>query len=339
MPLIDKDSFDAALMPGVRARLAPANTDLRQKEQQKIRSLLDEQGNFLPGMAYSRDCPGCGQASDQADELYVAHGMHILRCGGCELVYSRDIVIAAQEKERYEESDSAVAHLALKQNEIYAQLEQGKMAYVTQRLLEFCGPRGRLLDIGSSNGALLRATRDQGWSSFGIEVSPAPVRYCREQGLEVALGMYPQDLPEHWAPFDAIAAFDVLEHVPEPLPFLHKLHDQLAPGGWLLIQVPNFGGLLATVEGPASSNICHGHWTQFTETTLRHMVEACGFSTHLLETYITELDRIKTYPAQRIAQAWQSLRHEDLADPQSLTTDQLHRHMLGYKLFGIFQKV
>jgi 2-polyprenyl-3-methyl-5-hydroxy-6-metoxy-1,4-benzoquinol methylase len=335
----DKNSFDAALIPGIRSALSPANTALRQKEQETTRSILDAQGEFLPGTSYQRDCPACADSHAHAALLFVAHGMHILRCANCSLVYSRDIITAEQEKKRYEDSSSADAHVALKQSEAYTLLEQGKMAYVAARLQQFASAHGKILDIGSSNGALLQAAARQGWDAYGIELNTAVVKVCQEQGLQVVAGEYPKDLPADWGPFDAIAAFDVLEHMPDPRAFLEVLKTHLKPGGWLLVQVPNFNGLLSAIEGPRSSNICQGHWSHFSDETLNRMIREAGFETQFLETYISELDRVLKYSNEQIISAWQQLRDEPLADPQQLTVETLHEHMLGYKLFGIFQKV
>ena len=54
---LSKDSFDAALLPGVRERLALAYRSLRQSEQDVFQSVLDDNGVFRDGLAYIRNCP------------------------------------------------------------------------------------------------------------------------------------------------------------------------------------------------------------------------------------------------------------------------------------------
>ena len=335
---LDKNTFDAALIPGIRDALSPANAVLREKERETTGAILDEHGDFLPGVSYKRDCPACGASHANASLLFIAHGMHILRCANCTLVYSRDIITAEHDKKRYENSSSAVAHLALKQSEAYARLESGKVAYIAGRLQQLAGNTGKILDIGSSNGALLDAMKHYGWDAFGIELNASSVKLCQEKAQQVVCGEYPKDLPADWGPFDAIAALDVLEHMPDPRAFLLVLKAHLKPGGWLIVQVPNFNSLLSTIEGPLNSNICHGHWSHFSEDSLNRVIKDAGFETRLLETYISELDRIQKYSDEEITAAWRKLCGEPLEEPKNLTVEVLHKRMLGYKLFGIFQK-
>ena len=335
---MDKNSFDAALKPGFRAALAPSNTALRQAEHEAFSSLLDEQGQFLPGASFVRDCPRCQAPSASASLLLQAHGMHLLRCARCRLVYSRDVINSNFDRQRYQASQASDANLALKIDPHYAALEQEKARYVVQRL-DSMVKRGKLLDIGSSTGALLRAAKAAGWIAHGVEINPAAVAYCQQQGLDAICGEYPCLLPSGWTNYDAVLMLDVLEHLPDPLAFLARLAQDMRPGAWLVVQVPNFRSLLITMEGSRNNNICHGHWSYFEAETLTDMMQAAGFEMHFLETYISELDRVKAYPDAKIAAAWQQLTHQRLADPQALTVDDVHQAMLGYKLFGLFQKV
>ncbi|BAK75320.1 methyltransferase type 11 [Pseudogulbenkiania sp. NH8B] len=336
--MLDKNTFDAALRPGVRASLAGANQALRRAEAETFGRLLDERGDFLPGASFRRDCPQCGTAHERAAVLLRAHGMQLVRCPECRLVYSREVIDRDFERQRYQDSSASQANLELKHDPFYAALERDKAAYVAGRLSELAGP-GRLLDIGSSSGALLRAAEEAGWQSFGMEINPAAVQACRSAGLSAVCGEYPCALPEEWGPFDAIALLDVLEHVADPLAFLDRVSQDLKPGGWLVVQVPNFSSFLLTIEGVHNNNICHGHWSYFEPATLPALLVRAGFEMRWFETYISELDRVLAYPDEQVAAAWEQLTGQTLAEPRDLQVEQLHTRMLGYKLFGLFQKV
>lgn len=335
---MDKNSFDAALRPGVRAALAPSNSALRRAEDEAFRRLLDEDGQFLPGASFTRDCPHCHAASATASEVLQAHGMHLLRCAGCGLVYSREVINRDFERQRYQASGAADANMALKIDPHYAALEQDKARYVMARLGSLAGS-GSLLDIGSSTGALLQAATTAGWNASGVEINPAAVAHCLQQGLQAVCGEYPCALPAAWGPFDAVLMLDVLEHLPDPLAFLARVSADMQPGGWLVIQVPNFRSLLITMEGGRNNNICHGHWSYFEEHSLPALLRKAGFEMRFFETYISELDRILAYPDDVLASAWQQLTGQVLEHPRQLTVEHVHQAMLGYKLFGIFQKV
>lgn len=335
---MDKNSFDAALRPGVRAALAPSNSALRRAEDETFRRLLDDNGQFLPGASFARDCPYCHTASATASLVLQAYGMHLMRCAGCALVYSREVINRAFEQQRYQASQAADANMALKIDPHYAALEQDKARYVMARLGSLAGT-GSVLDIGSSTGALLQAAQAAGWTAQGVEINPAAVAHCRQQQLQAVCGEYPCALPADWGPFDAVLMLDVLEHLPDPLAFLARVSADMQPGGWLVIQVPNFRSLLLTIEGGRNNNICHGHWSYFEEQTLPGLMRKAGFEMRFFETYISELDRILAYPDAVIATAWQQLTGQALAHPRQLTVEHVHQAMLGYKLFGIFQKV
>jgi SAM-dependent methyltransferase len=82
-------------------------------------------------------------------------------------------------------------------------------------------------------------------SGFGrvtaIEPDDESRRYAADRtGLPILAGLLPNELPGFATPFDLIAAFDVVEHVPDDQGSLRALGDLLAPSGCLITTVPAY---------------------------------------------------------------------------------------------------
>jgi len=57
-------------------------------------------------------------------------------------------------------------------------------------------------------------------------------------GLDIITGNFLEaDLPNRY--FDVVSLWDVLEHLPDPLPVLKKLSEIIRPGGLLVLNLPN----------------------------------------------------------------------------------------------------
>src|SRR5439155_77066 len=74
--------------------------------------------------------------------------------------------------------------------------------------------------------------------------------------------------------FDVVTAFHVLEHVPDPVAVARRMLDWLTPSGLLIVEVPNAGGLGATLFGRAWSGLeLPRHLSHFTPETLERVIE------------------------------------------------------------------
>ena len=110
------------------------------------------------------------------------------------------------------------------------------------RLVREYGLRGRWLDVGCSAGFVVRAAADAGFEAHGVDIESAAIAYGREtlnlthlrEGL-----LHEQDYPS--GGFDAISAYDVIEHVPDLHAFVAELARILAPGCVLDLGTPDIG--------------------------------------------------------------------------------------------------
>jgi 2-polyprenyl-3-methyl-5-hydroxy-6-metoxy-1,4-benzoquinol methylase len=137
--------------------------------------------------------------------------------------------------------------------------------------------QGRLLDFGCGGGKFLRRMHALGWDVAGIDFSETSVRAVREAGLRVIQGTLPHpQLPP--SSFDVVTMRHALEHVPDPQSVLRAARELLAPGGRLVIQVPNYNAWEVDYFGDAAVGLdLPRHLTHFTPQTLAAMLERAGF--------------------------------------------------------------
>jgi len=100
-------------------------------------------------------------------------------------------------------------------------------------------PRGRLLDVGCSYGALVLEARAMGYEAVGCDLSPEAVLYGRARhGLDLRTGPLPNpDLDAE--SFEIITLIDLIEHFRDPAAELQALLPLLGPGGVLVIETPD----------------------------------------------------------------------------------------------------
>jgi SAM-dependent methyltransferase len=150
------------------------------------------------------------------------------------------------------------------------------------------------LDIGSSAGKLLESfAQANGWRVAGVEPGDAYRQDAQRRGLDVYATLEGFEQSGQY-PCDLISMIHVLEHLPDPVPYLAHLRQKLLqPGGWLLLEVPNL--------------YCHdcfetAHLTSFSAHTLTQTLQQAGFEivalkkhgaprSRLLPLYITVLAR------------------------------------------------
>ncbi|AKR57789.1 hypothetical protein XM25_18770 [Devosia sp. H5989] len=121
--------------------------------------------------------------------------------------------------------------------------------YVVQVLLARLPANAKVLDIGCGFGSTVVAGREAGFDVTGVEIAPFEVEFARRRLERVR----PQDDPE--AVFimgdatkldvpqnslDAVAFWNVLEHIESCDDMLETAFQILRPGGMVLIECPNY---------------------------------------------------------------------------------------------------
>lgn len=135
-----------------------------------------------------------------------------------------------------------------------------------------------VLDIGVGRGEMLSCFRDWGYhNNLGIDISQSCIDFCKNLKLNCQLVSSASSyLKENKAKFQLITMLDVLEHIPknELVSTLTDIFAALAPGGVLIVQVPN-------LQAPDSNLHMYNditHVNGFVEHSLRQVLLSAGFS-------------------------------------------------------------
>jgi SAM-dependent methyltransferase len=106
-------------------------------------------------------------------------------------------------------------------------------------LSPFLKKGARVLDAGAGGGEVVYALRKLGFEAVGLEPDEQYARHARETlGVPVTTG-FVQDAEFPPAGFDLVTIYHALEHVEDPAGILARLRRWIAPGGLLLVEVPN----------------------------------------------------------------------------------------------------
>jgi len=136
----------------------------------------------------------------------------------------------------------------------------------------------KVLDVGIGRGEMLSSMKRWGYTNYlGVDISKSTVAYCKKLELNAE---HVEDsaawLREHANQFEVITLLDVLEHIPRPqvISFLKDLKTALAPGGRLIIQVPN----LQAPDGQLHRYNDFTHESGFIENSLQQVLLAAEFT-------------------------------------------------------------
>lgn len=180
-------------------------------------------------------CPGCGAAPGGRLGQYVHYStlMQLLECRACGLIWADarldpDVVRAHFERE-------------YKSREYFLAARAGIFAQLAGEASRLTPAGGRVLDVGGAQGDLMHLLRQRRPDVAAVvqDLSMEAIRHAREVfGLETLSGSL-ADLARHRRRYDVVILSDVLYYEPH-LPQCWQLLPRLvAPGGSVIIRVPN----------------------------------------------------------------------------------------------------
>ena len=220
----------------------------------------------------SETCPVCAQSLfrviyDTARDPITLDSFKVVECSACGVAYTipRPYSMDKYYPDRYRAYGSLVTRIL---TALYG--------IRVSRWARLKPEGGSALEVGCGPGLMLAALHRRGWQVLGIERNEAVAESARRTlGIEIVAT--PVDALPADARFDLIIMFQVLEHIGEPVALLRDCAKRLAPGGHLVMNVPNFASWQSRFSGPSWLHLdLPRHLVHFTPHTLAATLERAG---------------------------------------------------------------
>lgn len=236
-------------------------------------------------MEYLKHCPLCG--SEEQAVHYLSCPDHMLgnglfsmvRCKVCDLVYTNP---RPHEKNlgAYYQSQEYISHTEQKRNlpeKIYYRVQSYMLSRKARLINRLEINSKRLMDVGCGTGAFAKHMQDAGYQVVAIEPQTSAREKARQKGLQV-FDNQKETLGLHKESLDVITLWHVLEHQARFMDSLKQYQQLLAPGGWLIIAVPQHQSFDAGFykEFWAAYDLPR-HLLHFSEHTLKAAASKSGF--------------------------------------------------------------
>lgn len=214
----------------------------------------------------ARTCPLCGGAEGR--RAWESADADATSCARCGTVYVSRL------------SDRARGIASATYERIYAR--DAELGTLTRRsyeaVLDAFEPlrrTGRIVDVGCGAGGFVAVAEGRGWDAIGTEAAPGAGSLAAGSGARVVIGPEAsRELPDGSA--DVVTAWEVIEHVDDPVGLLRECHRLLRRGGLVYLTTPNHASLQRRVLGRAWPRFHLEHLTYFDPRTIALAVARAG---------------------------------------------------------------
>ncbi|MFQ5620442.1 MAG: class I SAM-dependent methyltransferase [Candidatus Nanoarchaeia archaeon] len=238
------------------------------------------------------NCNLCGK--NETKKLFTLYGLDVVTCKNCKLQYvnprmSDEELVKIYNEDYYSNSgyfESALDHYGYDRYFEDKENIQLNFMHRLKQINKLRPGKGEILDIGCATGFFLDLARKHGWNARGLDLSKEAVEHARDKLKLDVKECTLADAKFKADTFDAVALYDVIEHLPDPKAEVENIVRILKKDGVFAVTTPNAGALLPRIIGKnwVEYKRVREHIYFFTNKTLKRMLEDCGLKVVRTET-------------------------------------------------------
>jgi SAM-dependent methyltransferase len=177
----------------------------------------------------------CDLCAERGNLYGKARSFDLLACGQCGLIWTNPLEYAQNgapsTRDEYWHEDVYLSNRDAQKKRFRRQLK----TYLKRARVPEASSL-RILEVGCGLGFFLDTCEELGIKAEGCDIVERAVAYANRERERVRLGT----LDDHNADesFDAVFAFNLIEHLPHPKEFLAQAHRVLKKGGMLVLETP-----------------------------------------------------------------------------------------------------
>lgn len=214
----------------------------------------------------------CYLCNKKSSLVYQVKNRSIYRCLDDDLFFSID-----------KKSDQFVYDQDYYGSSPYTQLPILKDAYfqnkINKILILYPKERLKILDVGCGWGNFLEILNKNHLPYLGTDISQEAVTICQEKSLNCQKADLIELSRDSRQKYSAIAFFQVIEHLKNPLEYLKAAKKLLKKNGVLLITTPNNNSPLRSLFGPKWSVYnTPSHYFFYSKKSIGRLLKKAGFN-------------------------------------------------------------
>ena len=214
----------------------------------------------------------CGICGGPDSKPYYGDDRRLLQCQKCGVVFLAPELIKFSPKDYYE---NARHYAEISENDYKVEQLRKIAKNYLKFLLRHVRPAGKLLDIGAHTGMFVEEAGKSGFKATGLEPNKFAASQMQKRDIPVICSSI-EDFKCQES-FNVITAFEIIEHLSNPMAMLEKMENLLSFNGYLALSVPNLDSYFAKRYALDWPGIDLEHLYYFSEKSLSEILKKLGF--------------------------------------------------------------